>query len=118
MIIDNLHFEGMTFPPGEADPPLVVDPNRVLSHAIPTQGLQMITWRRGQNLQLRGSVKLEEFAQRNSFEGPEPLALLVMEKVFRFLRTKTPDHLWSILRITLYVKRRLGDLTSTVSNLT
>jgi len=45
----------------------------------------MISGRGRQNLQLRGSVKLEQFAQRDPLKGPEPLGVIVMEKLLRLL---------------------------------
>jgi hypothetical protein len=50
VVIHNLHFVGMTLTPNEADPPLVVDSNGMLSVPVAPQGLQMIPGRGSQNL--------------------------------------------------------------------
>jgi hypothetical protein len=50
VVIHNLHFVGMTLTPNEADPPLVVDSNGMLSVPVAPQCLQMIPGRGSQNL--------------------------------------------------------------------
>jgi hypothetical protein len=45
----------------------------------------MISRRRGQNIQLRGGVKLEQFAQSDPLKGPEASAVAIMEKLFCIL---------------------------------
>ena len=42
MIVDYLNFKRVAFNPAKADPPLVVDPNTVLTSPITGQGLQPI----------------------------------------------------------------------------
>jgi len=61
MVIDDFYGVAMAIPPGKADSPLVIDPNRVLTFAAGTQRLQSTFWRRGQSLQLCRGVKLEQF---------------------------------------------------------
>src|ERR1035441_7723302 len=43
MIVHYLNFNRVAFNPAEADPPLVVDPNTVLTSPIAGQGLQAIS---------------------------------------------------------------------------
>ena len=45
MVIGDLHVGGILAAPHEADPPLVVDPDAVLTPAAPFEGLQPIAWR-------------------------------------------------------------------------
>jgi hypothetical protein len=48
MIVNDLHVVRAVFAPFEADSPLPVDPNAVLSFAVSAQGLQAIVWKAGQ----------------------------------------------------------------------
>jgi hypothetical protein len=50
-------------------------------------------------------MQLEQFPQGDAFEGTEALAVVILKKLFGFLRTKAPNHTQKILRIALYVKR-------------
>jgi hypothetical protein len=75
----------MTVTPDKTDSPLIVDPNRVLSFTIAPQGFQLISWRRAQNTQLRGCVKLEQLPNCNPLDSAKTLAVLVMKKPLGFL---------------------------------
>jgi hypothetical protein len=71
VVVHNLHFVGMTFSLNEANPPLVVDSNRMLSLPFAPQCFQMIPrWGR-KDIQLRGGVKLEQFAQVTRSKAPK-----------------------------------------------
>jgi hypothetical protein len=52
VVADNLYILGSTGFPPKADPPLIVDPDRMLPGTCPAQSLQSIAWRRCQRLQL------------------------------------------------------------------
>jgi len=51
VIVGEFHVVGVTVAPGKADPPLIVDPDAVLAHSIPAQGLETVTWYDGQLLE-------------------------------------------------------------------
>ena len=85
MIIDDLHFKAMPITPNKTDSPLIVDPNRVLPFTIASQGFQLISWRRGQNTQLRGCVELEQLPYCNAPDSAKTFAMLVMKKLLGFL---------------------------------
>jgi hypothetical protein len=46
VIIDNLDLESVSVLPPEADPPLVVDSDAVLTRTIASQGFQPVPWYR------------------------------------------------------------------------
>jgi|GEM_PF-6833990 len=95
----------MPVSPNETNPPLVIDSYRVLPLAIPPQGFQLVARRRCQKTQFRRGVQLQQFPESYAFEGPEPPRMLVMKKVFGFLRSEAQNHTLSIERHTLYVKQ-------------
>ena len=64
MAIHNLDLERVRIGPGEADAPLVVDPNAVLPLAIARQGLQTVARDDSKIRQGRGSVYVVEFPFR------------------------------------------------------
>jgi len=57
MVVYDLDVERVTLVPTEADAPLLVDPNAVLSCAVTPQGLQPIPWRDPQLGQIHGRVQ-------------------------------------------------------------
>ena len=56
MVIDKLDLLGVGAGPTEADAPLVVYSDRVLSATISSEGLQTITWRQLEKSQLNGGL--------------------------------------------------------------
>lgn len=105
MIIDDLHVVTMAIAPDKTDSPLIVDSNGVLSFSLAAQSFQSIPRGRGQNSQLRGRMQLQQFPQGDSLEGTEALAVVVLKKLPGFLRAKTVNHTYRVLRWALYVKR-------------
>jgi len=65
MVIHNLNFVGVRLLPGEAEPELIVDTDRVLASAVTFQRFERIA---GQTKisQSPGLVQLKQFAQRYS----------------------------------------------------
>ncbi len=105
VIIDNFHVIAVAIAPNKANSPLMINSDRMLAFAIPPQRLPLIARRRGQNPQFRGGMKLEQLPQGNALDRTEALATMVMEKLPGLFRAKALNHLSSILRMTLYVKR-------------
>jgi|HubBroStandDraft_6_1064221.scaffolds.fasta_scaffold176413_2 hypothetical protein len=62
MIVGNFDFEGVAAPPNEADSPLIVDANAVLSLPIAAQGFEPIARRGCQIAEVGGSVELPELS--------------------------------------------------------
>jgi hypothetical protein len=105
VIVDDFHVMAMTAAPNEADPPLVINSNRVLSLPAASQRLQVIPRWGGQVVEISRCMKLEQFPQGDPFDSTKTPAVLVVKKVLGFRRAKTPDHTPMILRHALYVKR-------------
>ena len=76
----------------------------MLSLAVTTQRLQLVSGGRCQDAQFRRGMQLQQFAQRYAFEGTEAPGMLVVKELLGFLRRKTLDHTPIILRAALYVK--------------
>jgi hypothetical protein len=56
VIVRDLYVVGVSSIPSEANPPLLVDPNAVLTHAIPNEALQAVPWGHSQVVQGLGRV--------------------------------------------------------------
>ena len=89
--------------PNETDSPLVVNPDGVLSLPVTAQSLKLVSWRRCQNAQFRGSMQLQKLPQRHTLEGPKAPGMLIMKEFLGLLRREALNHTRSILRVTLYV---------------
>lgn len=89
MVVRNLHVVCVPTSPGEADPPLVIDANAVLSVTTPSELLQAIAGRqaevvqrpcRVENSQLFPRGALEFWAESgNPLSGEHPPGLFVSE---------------------------------------
>ena len=64
MIVDDLDVVGIAVTPTKANPPLVVDPDAVLSFAVASQGLQSIAGRCLQIAETARAVDLGQLAVR------------------------------------------------------
>ena len=67
MVIDYFNFIDIPIPPFEANSPLLVDANTILTCTVSFQRLQFITGRYSQILKLSRSVKVHEFAPGRIF---------------------------------------------------
>lgn len=56
MVIDNLHLVSVAFSPNEADTPLIIDPNTVLSFAVAAERFEAIPRRGSQVAQISGCI--------------------------------------------------------------
>jgi len=82
----------MTVVPSEANSPLVINSNRVLPLPVASQRLQVIPRWRGQVVEISRCVKLEQFPQGDPFDSAKTPAVLIVEKILGFRRSKAPDH--------------------------
>ena len=79
--------------PYEADTPLIVYPNTVLTPSLPTEGLQAIAWRRTEIRKPFSSIYLKELPERDSLELlGECLAAFTEKQLLALLVPETPDH--------------------------
>jgi hypothetical protein len=93
VIVGDLHIEGITVFPSEADPPLVVDPDAVLSFPIAGKLLQTIPGRNSQVAQRISRVEHEELPQGRAVntlrKAPRALAI---EDSLGLRVSKAPNH--------------------------
>jgi hypothetical protein len=96
VIVHDFYVVAVTVAPDKADAPLVVDPDRVLTLSLSSQGLQSIARRRSQDSQLSRGVKLQQFAQGHSFDGTEALAVMIVKEILGLPREKASDHTFNV----------------------
>jgi hypothetical protein len=92
VIVHNLHVQGIAAAPDEADAPLIVNTNAVLTMAIPVQGFQMIPRRGCQIAQFRGAIQLPELSLGYAFKTLEAPTALAVKESFRLRTAKGLDH--------------------------
>ena len=100
MVVDDLDVEGIRAAPHEADSPLIVDSNAVLSLPRSLQRLEAISGRDTKILQGDGPVQKQQFPARCAFEGSKAWDIVVMKEIFRCGRGERPDHCVSVYRLT------------------
>jgi hypothetical protein len=82
VIIDDLHIVRFSVCPNEADAPLVVDPDAVLSNSISPQPFKPVSRGSLEFLQSLRAVQIQQFSRGLSFKGLEATLGLVLEQVF------------------------------------
>jgi hypothetical protein len=68
VVVDDLDRVRFTVMPCEADSPLLIDPNAVLTFSIPFQLLQSVSWGDSQVFQRVGTIDEKELSQRQVVE--------------------------------------------------
>jgi hypothetical protein len=77
--------------PDEADSPLVIDPNTMLTSSISLKRLKSVARRNAKILQPDGGIKVEQFTPAHAFDGLKRWHRLVLEQGLRFAASKRPD---------------------------
>jgi hypothetical protein len=62
VVVTDLDVMGVSIPPAEADPPLVVDSNAVLARTVPDQALQPVAGRHTEFLEPLGGIQQQQLA--------------------------------------------------------
>ena len=94
MVVDDLDVMGVALLPGEADAPLVVDANTVLSFAVAVQSLKAVSGRRAQIHQGDRRVEHHEFSQGGALDiVGQLLCPLAEEQRLRLFIGKAGNHL-------------------------
>ena len=96
MVVHDPHILWSRGGPPEADPPLVVDTNAVLSLAISLEGLQSVLWRRGQVAKLMSAVEHFELPSRDPFDIRKPRHARPREQPLGPGIREGNDHLWIV----------------------
>lgn len=99
MVINQFDVEGITVSPNEANSPLIVDSNAVLSRTIAIQGFKAAAGRNGQRFEPGGSVDLKDFSECNPLHiRAKPLYRAPLEDRFGMTIVKPPDHHHNVTR--------------------
>ncbi len=96
MIVGDFHLVGIAITPLEADPPLIIDSNTVLSLPVSPECFQPVSWRGSEISKFRSRVQLPQFPPRNPFDAdkaPDPFPRV---EPFRLCRPERLDHLYRI----------------------
>lgn len=93
MIIHDFDVQGIPRVPLEANTPLVVDANTVLSAPIAAQSFQAICWRHAQILQCLRPIQHTQLAQRDLLNvGGQSARPLAVENFLRLWILETANH--------------------------
>jgi hypothetical protein len=93
VVVNDLHLLWSSVRPHEADPPLVVDPDAVLSDSIALERFESVSGRNAEVLKHRRRSHLTKFAQRHPVDPRinRPHALTTPQ-MFGVLATERSDH--------------------------
>jgi hypothetical protein len=97
MIVHNLYVHGIRLSPTEADSPLVVYPNAVLTHPIASEGLQPVPRNRSEIGNDLRRMDLIQLTLRDASNVLEPAAEFPAEDRLALLAPERPDHSSRIL---------------------
>ena len=92
MIIGDFDFIRSVSLPEKTNPPLIVDPDTVLSHPIRLQHFQPVSWWGTQVLEIRRVIEHGQFPLRRLLEAGEFLDHLSGKELLRLFVPKTSDH--------------------------
>jgi hypothetical protein len=106
MIINDLDIERVSVLPLEADAPLLIDPDAVLTLAIAFQRFQLIRRRNHEIAQISGAVQILQFLTRPLLNlSIKALHELTVEHRLRVLVPEGSDHRHTITSYVINVKR-------------
>jgi len=112
MVVGDFHIQSIAAFPAEADPPLIVDPDAVLTLPIPGQLFEVIPGRNSQIGQSIGGVKHEELLQSRAVNILRELSrAFALEDPFGLWVFEAPNHSTIIMRRVNNVKRYVSFLT-------
>ena len=86
MIVGYFNVIGVPVFPVEADSPLIVDPDTVLTPAFTLEGLKPVARRDSKVLKTPGLVKIQELPSCNPLDGTKPGHVQIIEQLSLFLR--------------------------------
>ncbi len=93
MVIDDLDFARMAILPHETHPPLVVDPDAVLSLPVRSESFKPVSRRDLQIIKPGGGVYLHELPERHTLQVPgNRLAAFAAEELLGLLIPEALDH--------------------------
>jgi hypothetical protein len=93
VVVDDFDAIRVTLLPFEADSPLIIDPNAILSLAITVQPLQLVSWRAAQVIKRFRCIQQQKFSQGRTVYVAEDLpGESSIEDLLAFPATKALDH--------------------------
>jgi len=92
VVIDDLNVARIRIHPSEANPPLIVDPNAVLTFSVTGEGFETIRWNDSQIGERRCRMELVQFPLRYPSDTLVFPAELTPEDSFGLLVTERPNH--------------------------
>lgn len=92
MVVDDLHVFGCTRVPPEAQAPLAIDANAVLTVALALQRFEAIARRDAQVIKPHGDLELPKLAPRNAGAGLESPHTIAAGQCCSFRASERPDH--------------------------
>jgi hypothetical protein len=98
MIIDNLDAFRRAFAPDEADSPLIVDPDTMLTLSVTAESLKPVSWNCRHVFQFPGVVQHPKLPPRHRSNVTESAALLAVKKLLGLLGAEGSYHTGSIPR--------------------
>jgi hypothetical protein len=96
MVIDDLDLFRRAFAPDEADSPLTVDPDAMLTLPVAAQSLEPVSWNYRHILQYPGVVEHPKLPPCHRSNVAESAALPAAEELFGLLAAERLDHSGSI----------------------
>ena len=113
MVVDDLNKFSAAVAPYEANPPLVVDSDRMLSLTIAPKRFEPVTRRLPQIVECTGSVENQQLAARLPFDGAKARYILVREQARCCGVPERPDHGRNLFCFTEYRKGNRAGLRVT-----
>lgn len=92
MIVHDLDLVCVAIPPDEAQAPLVIDADAVLTRPVANQRLKTVAWRYPQEIQRGGGMELLELPNRNRCDVREPRHTATFEQCVCVSATEGLDH--------------------------
>jgi hypothetical protein len=93
VIVHDLDVVSIAVSPAEADPPLIVDPDAVLSSTVAAESFQSVPRWYSEILKVHSGIQHPELAQRRVLRGrPEPGCPPPAEQALRVTVAEALDH--------------------------
>jgi hypothetical protein len=93
VVIDDLYITSIAGAPSEANAPLIVDPDAVLTSPVAFQRFQSIPRWNAEKVESRRRIDLQQLSMCNSlYAGRKAPAMLAPKELFRFSIRKALDH--------------------------
>lgn len=92
MVVDDLNALGACIDPTEANAPLIIDADAVLSQALPLQCLEAIAWRNAKIIKATSDLKLPQLTSRDDCYVNKSPDALTLRQCLRVGAPERSDH--------------------------